>query len=145
MQFCCPPGSWPALSEGEYTGKFITLPSKTNPATTIQCYLAGEEYLGKSARAVIACPDIFGMESGRVKLVCDTFASELKCPVLMPDFVGVPFVGGPMDSAWSFMKFVWWCLVRNTSYVVDRHATFVADFLEANKVTSVATVSFCFG
>lgn len=61
---CCPPGSWPAL-QVDYTPK-----GRVVDVGGLKVY-----EIGSGRRALVLFEDIFGIESGRHKIIADTYAN----------------------------------------------------------------------
>lgn len=82
---CCPPGSWPAL-QVDYApqGKIIDLGG-------FKVY-----EMGAGSRALILFEDIFGIESGRHKIIADTYAA-LGFKVYLPEFLEPVYKGSIED------------------------------------------------
>jgi hypothetical protein len=66
---CCPKGSWPALkSSYQGVGKAIDIASDESKSNTLVGYAVGSE----NAKGALVCfPDIFGLDSGRTRAICD--------------------------------------------------------------------------
>jgi len=83
---CCPPGSWPALNEKhEVKGKMVDI------GKGLMAYIIGNPV--KGGTAIIVYADIFGIDGGRIKPICDQL-SEQGYFVVCPDFFhGKPYSG----------------------------------------------------
>lgn len=66
---CCPGGSWPALkSTYQGVGKIVDIASDESKSSTLSAYVVGSE---QAKGALVCFPDIFGLDSGRTKAICD--------------------------------------------------------------------------
>ena len=76
---CCPCGSVPAVEDtSPLRGQMITLGGR-------QCYVSGTR--SGATAVVIVCHDIYGLMSGRTRLICDELAARLDGTlVILPDF-----------------------------------------------------------
>ena len=94
---CCPEGSLPPLAE----------PAAYKPAGavetvgTLSCYVTGETSTG---RGILMAHDVFGVDSGRTRLIADEFARSLDAVVVLPDFwadsdIGSGYFGSAQGSA----------------------------------------------
>mmetsp|Transcript_28026 Transcript_28026/g.47406 ORF Transcript_28026/g.47406 Transcript_28026/m.47406 type:complete len:302 (+) Transcript_28026:355-1260(+) len=84
---CCPKGSIPDVPGPDLcalgTTKTVSFPDSSRPPMDV--YITGAANKN-SNRAVIVCTDIFGIDGGQKKQVCDALAARLGCVVVMPDF-----------------------------------------------------------
>jgi len=133
-QSCCPTGSWPALiTDYEPKGKIIQL------ADSIQTYVVGS---GTEDKAVLVLPDIFGIEGGRNKGICDQL-QQAGFFVVMPEY----FCGKAYDMA-KFSTFgtdgpAW---AKNFPYEAHRKSLLAAlDFIESKGIRRIGTIGYCWG
>eukprot|EP00166_Cyanidium_caldarium_P001090 ctg_1492.g537 len=75
---CCPPGSWPAL-QVDYKPRG----TMKDIGKGVQAYV-----VGSGSRGIIVLPDVFGVESGHSKAICDAFADAGFVAVLPDMFRG---------------------------------------------------------
>ena len=78
---CCPPGSWPQLAS-DYTCK-----GKIVDADGVPVYR-----MGSGNKVLLIVEDIFGIQSGRHKVMADLFAG-LGYNVFMPELLDPPYKG----------------------------------------------------
>jgi hypothetical protein len=82
---CCPPGSWPAL-QVDYA-----------PNGTLVDIGGFKVYeIGSARKALVLFEDIFGIESGRHKIIADTYAA-LGFTVFWPEFLDPVYQGSIED------------------------------------------------
>jgi dienelactone hydrolase len=119
----------------------------------LSAYIVGKEE--GASRAVIVFSDVFGIESGSHKIVCDELASRLdNTLVIMPDlFRGSPLVGGWGLPMFITMPMIVFSIVYGVrTYVspsnVDRDLeSLVRPYLDSklSADADVSCIGFCFG
>jgi dienelactone hydrolase len=118
----------------------------------LRAYVVGNE---QGSRAVLVFSDVFGIDSGNHKVVCDTIAERLgdDTLVIMPDlFRGCAIVGGwglpnSITMALALPSIVWNIKMRVTPGNIERDLkSIIQPYLKQTKtVTKVSCVGFCFG
>eukprot|EP01123_Difflugia_compressa_P003182 TRINITY_DN14063_c0_g1_i1.p1 TRINITY_DN14063_c0_g1~~TRINITY_DN14063_c0_g1_i1.p1 ORF type:complete len:261 (-),score=41.81 TRINITY_DN14063_c0_g1_i1:15-761(-) len=125
---CCPPGSAPPLvSDHKPHGKHIILGSDLNTY-----------HVGSGERAVIVCYEVFGMDCGRLRLICDQLAHE-GFNVVMPDF----YRNNVFDGDWG--KLPNWLNETPWSKVSADLEERVYPFLQQQGVKKIGILGFCWG
>lgn len=154
-QPCCPSDSLgPApLSTTVPQGKMVQLTSEIGNVKPLPAYIVGKEE--GASRAVLVFSDVFGIESGSHKIVCDELASKLDDTlVIMPDlFRGRPILGGwglPMFMTIFTAVPVIIYSVRTyaSSANIDRDLSILVRPYLDSKLSADAEIScvgFCFG
>mmetsp|Transcript_22192 Transcript_22192/g.44066 ORF Transcript_22192/g.44066 Transcript_22192/m.44066 type:complete len:303 (+) Transcript_22192:38-946(+) len=108
---CCPDlsvGSVPEPKDQKLEGTYLDLDS-------LSCYV-----VGKGNSAILVGHDVFGIESGRTRLIADDLARSLGVLVVVPDFWGNKAAGGEkagqaisdFASPAPEKKFSWWSLPK---------------------------------
>ena len=129
---CCPDGSWPALkAPADYTPK-----GKMVKEGDVDLCTVGDASSGK---AIIVITDIFGINGGRVKGICDQYASE-GFLVVMPDLLD----GLSAEDKGGFPACVDW-LKTFTWAVLEGKLKSAYKYLADNKITSTGAIGFCWG
>jgi dienelactone hydrolase len=129
---CCPADSWPTLkTDGVRAGKVIDLGHGMT-----QSYAVGDADTC-NGRAIIMLHDVWGMDSGRQKAMCDQFAAEGYL-VVMPDM----YRGVPLDSISNLKAFA---SKFPISTVQDDIFNCVIPHLQKQGVTSIGMIGFCWG
>uniref|UniRef100_A0A6B2LGN8 Dienelactone hydrolase domain-containing protein n=1 Tax=Arcella intermedia TaxID=1963864 RepID=A0A6B2LGN8_9EUKA len=95
-------------------------------------------HVGSGEKAVIVCYEVFGMNEGRLKLICDQLA-HAGFQVLMPDFER----NDPFDGNWP--NFNAWLLKTPWSKVHDDLVTKVLPFLKGHGAKTFGILGFCWG
>lgn len=152
---CCPPGSiGPVpLSKKEAKGRMIELSTPDDvKLKPLPAYITGNE---QGWRNVLVFSDIFGIDSGNHKVVCDAISERLgeDFLVIMPDlFRGCTIAGGcglPNSIAMALVlpSMVWNMKMRGMPENIERDLiSIVQPYLKQTKaVTKVSCVGFCFG
>ncbi|KAK4535340.1 hypothetical protein CDCA_CDCA04G1365 [Cyanidium caldarium] len=135
---CCPPGSWPAL-QVDYKPRG----TMKDIGKGLQAYV-----VGSGSRGIIVLPDVFGVESGHSKAICDAFADAGFVAVL-PDM----FRGGalqPRDpnnpladiGAWG-PKFDYQSVLQKD--VKEVLLPYLHDQCKLKSNASIALAGFCWG
>ena len=136
-QTCCPSESWPMAltkdNEHDNLGKIETLDNN------LDIY-----HVGSGKKAIIVIYDVFGLDNGRNKSICDNLAKELNCRVIIPDFYrnrdglhnygGIPFTADGMNWVKSF-----------PIDKVLKDCEVVIDFLKQMAVDKIFSLGFCWG
>jgi len=129
---CCPEASWPSLDTG-YT------------ATGTQEKRNGYDLytVGSGTKAIVVIPDVFGIDSGRTKAICDQLADRGYLVVLPDLFKGQPLTMDEMHAGkfgeWA-ARFPFETVLR--PILVDD----IIPWLKQEKgVTKVGLAGFCFG
>jgi len=81
---CCPPGS-----HGEAVTQVYEPKGSLQMLGVTECYIVGQ---GRSA--IVVGTDVFGVESGRTREICDILASSLLVMVVVPVFFSTRLPGG---------------------------------------------------
>ncbi|KAI2509965.1 dienelactone hydrolase-like protein [Fragilaria crotonensis] len=154
-QPCCPSDSLGPAPRSTIApkGKIVQLSTESANIKPLSAYIVGKEE--GASRAVIVFCDVFGIESGSHKLVCDELASRLDDTlVIMPDlFRGCPLVGGwglPMFITMPMIVFsiVYGVRTYMSPANIDRDlASLVRPYLDSklSADAEVSCVGFCFG
>eukprot|EP00051_Salpingoeca_urceolata_P016597 m.221800 g.221800 ORF g.221800 m.221800 type:complete len:259 (-) comp18726_c0_seq3:105-881(-) len=130
---CCPPGSWPSLKV-DYTPQ-----GKEETIGDMACYVASPD--APTEKAVIVIPDIFGVNSGRIKAICDQLATE-GFLVVEPDF----FRGEPFPEGGDVPKDLpAWCKRFPADKVFGDVNDHVVPYLEGKGIKSIGLWGFCWG
>jgi len=82
---CCPPSRVPPLVNGSNyvaKGEEKTVKNELN-GKDLRLYVTGN---ASSSLAIVLFHDIFGLDSGNHRQVCDVWAEAFNCQVYMPDF-----------------------------------------------------------
>jgi len=130
---CCPTGSWPALNE-KYSpkGKMVDLGKGLN------AYVIGDPV--KGGTAIIVGLDVFGVEGGRLKPICDQL-SEQGYFVVCPDFFyGRPYSG---EILWEPIL----AFIKTFPYSGPRKDMIdcVLPFIDCKGIDKIGLLGFCFG
>lgn len=155
MASCCPPGSIPfAKEDPNYTPLGRLIEYDKIGETSLFAYVVGD-----GSKALIFIHDMFGLDSGLNKLLCDTLSTKLPgYRIIAPDFfvLGNIFGDDPMRERgiWLLPKFVWTvcCCTANKIFkkyswdnisgsIFDKVTTY---FLK-NGVESFTLLGFCWG
>lgn len=139
---CCPPdshGPVTADASKQLQGRIIKLGS-------IEAYVVNES--SSTGKAVICGPDIFGLESGSTKEICDRVAQETGHFVILPD----TNEGDPWPEKWGIptagLNLFWflpWLRRHNAAKakkVLDDH---VLPYLDSKNIMGYAWFGFCMG
>jgi len=134
---CCPPGSWPALNEKyELKGKEIDI------GKGLMAYVIGtppeKDHHGT---AIIVYTDVFGVDGGRIKPICDQL-SEQGYFVVCPDFFrGKPY-SGIIDMA-TIITYIG----ENVKYDEYRKdfIDIVLPYVDSKKIDKIGLIGFCLG
>ena len=121
-----------------------SLPTSSDPRKPILDVYHVKPETSTSKRAVIVIYDVFGLDNGRNKGICDNLAKELDCHVVMPDFYrnrdglqnhgGIPFTEQGMK----------WVKTFNIEAVLD-DCDLVHEYLKGFGVTEIGSLGFCWG
>jgi len=134
---CCPPGSL-----GELKTSYI-------PRGVIQNLDGLSVYtIGQGEKAIILIHDIFGVDSGRTKEICDQLA-DAGYLVVMPDFFEGDgetekdiMEGFAMCRAYALIKRLWKCPWKKVQEHLNKT---VYPYLESKGVKKIGTMGFCWG
>jgi dienelactone hydrolase len=150
---CCPPGSLGAAPLSTLTpkGKMVDLPPSDGSSRTVMpCYQVGSATPPK--RVLVVFPDVFGINSGNTKVVCDVLQEQLgdDTAVWMPDmFRGKPIMGSwglpdVITNAFMMVSILWACFtnMKDTKLVMDLKEV-VGPALPAD--STVVCLGFCYG
>jgi len=139
---CCPKGSHVALAaqSGACCGHEITLGvDGSGGGGGFRCYTSGAPTASRTA--VLVFHDVFGMDSGNHKMVCDALAAQHY--VIMPDFYDgwsiEPFynAGKAGDGKKELARFNWaWCSPRVEA---------VLQHLSEIGIEKTGSIGFCWG
>jgi len=140
---CCPPGSWGAVAPpAEYKNK-----GSMEAVGKIKAYVVRPST--PSNKALICVPDIFGLDSGRTKAICDDYSEKLGCLVIMPDILGNDVYdmswGWPNANMGNMLWFMRWCTRHNPNKEIGVFKANVKPFLEKEKIEKFACFTFCWG
>ncbi|XP_075253646.1 uncharacterized protein LOC142345473 [Convolutriloba macropyga] len=130
---CCPAGSLPELiANHKEEGETVDL-----PGGEIKLYI-----VGSGDKVVLHYYDIFGMNGGRTKFLCDRLAREVWCKVVMLDiYRGESCAGKPMTPEFliPFVK-------QFTSQIVVADTKATIEYLKSeHKATTFAATGTCWG
>mmetsp|Transcript_22431 Transcript_22431/g.71746 ORF Transcript_22431/g.71746 Transcript_22431/m.71746 type:complete len:219 (-) Transcript_22431:256-912(-) len=138
---CCPKGSHVALApQSACCGHEITLGvDGSGGGGGFRCYTSGVPTASRTA--VLVFHDVFGMDSGNHKMVCDALAAQHY--VIMPDFYDgwsiEPFynAGNAGDGKKELARFNWaWCSPRVEA---------VLQHLSEIGIEKTGSIGFCWG
>jgi dienelactone hydrolase len=157
MSSCCPPGSiGPApLAKKTPQGQVRVLSSSSSTAsstnTPISAYVVGphqESSASCPTRIVVVFPDVYGIDSGNQKIVCDALSDDSTL-VIMPDlFRGNPIVKdwGMFTSALMIPALVWASKTRMTDTAIEQDLMeSLLPFLKNYDQAKVSMLGFCYG
>jgi len=138
---CCPPGS-----HGPAPPATAALRGSMVRMGALSAYVVNAE--SATTRAVVCGPDIFGLDSGSSKAICDRVARDTGHVVVMPDL----YEGEPWPEAWgmptarlNLLWFVPWLRRHNNDAARRRLYDSVVPYLESRGVESWAWYGFCVG
>jgi dienelactone hydrolase len=141
---CCPPDALGPLQPpppGEYTpqGHVVGISSE------LQAYVVNEK-AKTTGKAVICFYDLFGIDSGHTRLICDRYAVETGNMVVCPFLLGNDFWswGNPMDK-WYKMPFFIMFLRRNNSNKILGLYPDLFKWLQQQGIAQFTWFSFCWG
>jgi len=125
---CCPVGSEPKLA------------SDYKPKGTIVKHGDLDLYtIGQGDKAIIFIYDVFGVDAGRTKLMCDQFA-DAGYSVILPDF----FRGDAWASE-DFSNFGAWVVKYDWEKLREDFEKHIYPFIEEKKFKTVGMVGCCWG
>jgi hypothetical protein len=143
---CCPPGSWGAAAP---PAGYVNKGKREMLGTKLSAYVVRPSSGGKSGKAIIACPDIFGEASGRTKAICDDYAEKLDCMVILPGFLEndewKEAWGMPDNPIYNLLWFIPFCVRHNNKKILLAYESDIKGFLAKEGITSFAMISFCYG
>lgn len=145
---CCPPGSWAACSA---PADYVPKGAVAQLGPTLNAYVCKPATNSSPTKAIVVIPDIFGIDSGRTRAICDDFAERLGCVVILPLFFEI--LGGAWPSAWGMPNQPWynmfWFLpwlvrvnLNKTAPIMDGE---LLPYLKAQGISEFAAASFCWG
>jgi hypothetical protein len=143
---CCPPGSWGAVAP---PAGYVNKGKMEKLSDKMEGYIVRPSSGNKSDKALLALPDIFGMDSGRTRLICDDYAEKLDCTVILVDI----FCGDPWREAWgmpdkpvyNMLWFIPWVIRHNYTRTLARFKSDVEPYLKKEGINRFAMISFCYG
>ncbi|GBG29491.1 Carboxymethylenebutenolidase-like [Hondaea fermentalgiana] len=147
---CCPPGSHgaaPRADQGSLRGENVRLSSSSGE---FDMYVSrpGPGELVREGQCLIFLPDIFGVDSGRTKVICDTFAAQ-GYTVVLPDVQKYGGIPSPDTFSWKVMalpslsSFMW---NNSRSVFMPRLQQAVLPFVRNEfGATDIALLCFCWG
>ncbi|KAH9260132.1 hypothetical protein BASA81_001907 [Batrachochytrium salamandrivorans] len=145
---CCPPDAWGACSApSEYVNKGV----RTQLGPKLSAFVSKPADNSSPTKAIVVIPDIFGIDSGRTRAICDDFAQRLGCVVVLPLFLET--LGGAWPSEWgmpnqpwyNLLWFIPWLIRMNlnkTGPLVDSE---LMPYLKSQGISEFAVTSFCWG
>jgi len=143
---CCPPGSWGAASPPE---GYVNKGKKEALGANLNGYVVRPSSGKKSNKAVIACMDIFGENSGRTKAICDDLAEKLDCLVVLPNFLEndewKESWGMPNKPVYNLLWFIPWCIRHNGNKTLALYESDLKPFFAKEGIDSFGMISFCWG
>lgn len=152
---CCPPESIGPIpiSKKETRGTVVEL--TCDERKPMNAYVVGK--LQGASRAVIVYTDVFGVDSGNHKVICDELAERLgdDTLVIMPDlFRGVAILGGwglpeSLTMGLALVSIVWDVRTRITYKNIESDLKllvypYLKKRLDGDE-TTIGCVGFCFG
>lgn len=140
-----PPGSWPALElDASVENEGIEVSVSTEYAADMAIYHVIPET--PSNKAVIVNYDIFGMNMGRLRSVCDQIAQDTGFHVLMPDYFrdgdGVGNYGG---FPFTDEGFNWFSQFNSERVLNDTNAVYGYMINAGYVIESWGSVGYCWG
>ena len=130
---CCPPGSEPTLASN-YVARGVTEDVDGLPIYTI----------GQGEKAIIVVHDIFGVDSGRTKLICDQFA-DLGYLVVLPNFFRNDSYKINDINLFTLYKIIKRAKANTWEKRSDDFNKIVYPYLEKKGVKRIGMVGFCWG
>lgn len=146
--YCCPKDSLGPLLKGNEKAKG----TKIKSAEGVEFYVAENSMKYDRGVAVVMYSDVWGWDSGRVRVLADYFANALKCLVVVPK-LQPPLEGGTDGDALppsfeinaetrpTFMK---WIKDNGTETFAARNAALYSD-LKKRGIKACFAVGFCWG
>ena len=130
---CCPQGSEPALVSN-YVPRGVIETVDDMPIYTI----------GQGEKAIIVIHDIFGVDSGRTKLICDQLA-DLGYFVILPDFFKKDGYVIKDLSIWLLWKILKRVNANTWEKRKDDFTNVLFPYLQNKGVKRIGVLGFCWG
>ena len=131
---CCPANSWPSL-QTDYVPKWANQVLTKEGEKDMVTYVSGT---GEEKKACLVLPDIFGIEGGRNKAICDQLQQNGYYTVMPDYFFGGDFKGDLATELGDWAK----------TFPYELHRAPIARalaYIESKGFSKIVAIGFCWG